>query len=148
MMIYFGADHRGFGLKEALKVFLTAQGYEVVDKSNEHYDESDDYPDFAATVAGAVSEDPEHRRGILLCGSGVGVDIVANKRKGVRSALAFSEEQARLSRNDDDTNVLSIASDFINEERAKKIAEVWLATPFSGDKRHVRRLQKIAALES
>ncbi len=79
MLIFIGADHRGFQLKESLKKYLEDSGYEVIDVGNDHYDENDDYPDFAAKAAKAVREDPANRRGILICGSGVGVDVVANK---------------------------------------------------------------------
>ena len=147
MLIYIGADHRGFELKESLKKFLKDQGYEAVDLGNDHYDESDDYSDFAAKVGQAVSDDPESRRGILICRSGAGVDIVANKFKRVRSVLAQNPDQAYLTRNDDDTNVLSLASEFTSEEAAQKIILTWLKTPFSGEEKNQRRLQKIGNLE-
>ncbi len=143
MFIFIGSDHRGFKLKEALKIFLKENGYEAVDVGNDHYDENDDYPDFAKAVAEKVAENPENNRGILICRSGVGVDIVANKFKGVRSALASNPEQARLSRNDDDANILSLAADFLSENEMREIISVWLETPFSGDENHKRRLQKI-----
>ncbi len=148
MLIYIGADHRGFNLKETLKRFLKDQGYEVIDVGNEVYDENDDYPDFAALVSRAISQDSVSRRGILICGSGVGMDIVANKFKGVRSALINSPDQAYLSRNDDDTNVLCLAADFLDQEQAQKILSTWLATPFSGKEIYQRRLQKISDIES
>lgn len=159
-MLYIGSDHRGFKLKEALKIFLKDRGEEVFDLGNDHYDENDDYPDFASLVAEKVSAtsaelrglDADQRRnkevrGILLCGSGVGVDIVANKLKGIRSALIFDSKQAYLSRNDDDANVLSLAADFLTEDQAKKILEVWLTAPFSGIEKYKRRLDKIRGLE-
>src|SRR4030042_7074454 len=136
MLIYIGADHRGFELKESLKNFLMNKGYEVIDVGNTKFDENDDYPDFAKAVGFAVSQDPNARRGILVCGSGVGVDIVANKFKGERSSLAFNPDQAFLARNDDDANVLSLPADFLNEEDAEKILGTWLATAFSGKEPH------------
>ncbi len=148
MLIYIGADHRGFQLKEILKNFLKEQGYEVIDVGNDHYDENDDYTDFAVSVGRAISEDPYNRRGVLICRSGIGVDIVANKFKGVRSALVSNPDQAYLSRNDDDTNVLSLAAEFLSDEQAKKILSVWLQTPFSGEEHHKRRLKKIIEIES
>lgn len=148
MLIYIGADHRGFKLKEALKSFLKDHGYEVVDVGNKIYDENDDYPDFAKPLAKAVSQDFLTRRGVLVCGSGVGMDIVANKFFGVRSALVCNADQAFMSRAHNDANVLSLASDFISEEDAKKILTVWLKTKFSGEEKHRRRLQKIADLEN
>lgn len=146
MVIYIGADHRGFKLKEYLKQFLDGEGYEVVDLGNTVYDEKDDYPDFAAVVAKKVSLD-ENSRGILICGSGVGVDIVANKFSNVRSALAFSPDQAYDSRNDDDTNVLSLAADFLSSAAAAKIVQTWLQTPFADEERFRRRLNKISQIE-
>ena len=148
MLIYIGADHRGFQLKENLKEFLIRQGYEVIDAGNKVYDENDDYPDFVITVAKAVSQDPANRRGILICGSGVGVDVVANKFRGVRSALVGNSDQAYLSRNHNDANVLSLASDFLDEEQAKKILSTWLQTDFSNEPRHQRRLDKIRNIEN
>ena len=148
MLIYIGADHRGFQLKEALKKFLKDQGYELIDVGNDHYDEQDDYPDFAKLAARSVNQDPFNRRGVLICGSGVGVDIVANKFDGVRSALAFNADQAYLSRYDDDVNVLSLAADFLDEETAKQILKTWLATAFSNKEHHKRRLNKIREIEN
>jgi len=148
MLIYIGADHKGFQLKESLKKFLKDKGYEVVDVGNNHYDENDDYPDFAKLVARAISQDPFNRRGILICGSGIGMDIVANKFKNVRSALVSNSDQAYLSRNDDDANVLSLAADFLDEEQAQKILTTWLVTPFSNKEHHKRRLEKITEIES
>ena len=148
MLIYIGADHRGFQLKESLKSYLKTSGYEVVDIGNDKYLATDDYPDFAALVARKVSLDPENSKGILICGSGVGVDVAANKFKNVRSALAFNTEQAAMSRSDDNANVLSLAADYLEEAEAKKILTVWLATPFSGEERNQRRLRKIEDLEA
>lgn len=147
MLIYIGADHQGFQLKDALKKFLKERGYEVIDVGNDKYDENDDYPDFAALVARQVAQDVFTRRGILICGSGAGVDITANKFKDIRSVLAANPDQAYLSRKDDDTNVLSLAAEFTSEEIAKKITSVWLSTPFSGGERYKRRIEKIRDLE-
>lgn len=148
MTIFIGADHRGLKLKEKLKQFLSNKGYTVFDKGNDHYDESDDYPDFAGLVAQEVAEDPDNRRGILICGSGVGIDVAANKFSRVRSALANNSDQAFSSRNDVDANVLCLAADFLDEEEAKKILSVWLQTPFSKEERHKRRLRKIGEIEA
>ncbi|KKR89127.1 MAG: hypothetical protein UU85_C0003G0044 [Candidatus Wolfebacteria bacterium GW2011_GWA2_42_10] len=147
MLIYIGADHQGFRLKESLKKFLKNQGYEIVDVGNSHYDEDDDYPDFAGLVARQVAQDSTNRRGVVICSSGVGVDITANKFKGARSALVDNIEAARLSRHDDDANVLALAARFINEEEAKKILDIWLKTPFSGEEKHKKRLEKIKNIE-
>ena len=107
----------------------------------------DDYPDFALEVTKKVSEDLENNRGILICGSGIGVDIVANKIKGARSALCFDVNQAKASRNDDNTNILSLPADYISEDLAKEIVKVWLETPFSGEENHTRRIEKIKKIE-
>ena len=147
MTIYIGADHRGFALKEHLEQFLTAKGYQVADIGNDHYDEADDYPDFAAKVAKNISEEYETARGILICGSGVGVDVVANKFPRVRSALAMTPDQAYDARNDDNANVLSLASNYTSPEAAEKIVSAWLATPFAGDERYRRRIKKIDDIE-
>ena len=96
-MIYLGADHRGFRLKEEIKKFLAEKNYQFEDMGNLAYDPNDDYTDFAKLVAKKVSEKPEENKGILICGSGVGVDIVANKFKGVRSALADDVQTAKQS---------------------------------------------------
>ncbi|MEK7520456.1 MAG: RpiB/LacA/LacB family sugar-phosphate isomerase [Patescibacteria group bacterium] len=149
MLIHIASDHRGFKLKEALKIFLKENAYQFADLGSERYEEGDDYPDFAARVAEKISagaSGPD--RGMVICGSGVGVDVVANKFRGVRVALVASPDQAFVSRNDDDTNVLALAADFLDEETAKKIVATWLATPFSGEERHRRRLRKISELEN
>ena len=148
MLIYIGADHRGFNLKESLKQFLKDEGYEVIDVGNDHYDKDDDYPDFAALAAHAVSQDSINRRGVLICGSGAGMNIVANKFEGVRAVSINNSEQAKLSRNDGDSNIISLSADFIDKEKAEDILRVWLKTPFSGDERHKRRLKKIMEIEN
>jgi len=146
MKIYIGADHRGFELKKELKKFLIEKGYEVEDAGAFKYDKDDDYPDFAEAVAEKVSKD-DSARGILLCGSGTGMDAAANKVRGVRATLAFSKEITRAARNDDDVNVISLPADFLKSQEAEEIAEIFLKTPFEAVERRVRRLQKIAEIE-
>lgn len=146
-MLYIGADHRGYKLKESLKTYLKKLNFEFEDLGALEIVPDDDYPDYAIKVAQKVSENPKENLGILICGSGVGVDIVANKFKGVRSALIFSAEQARMSRNDDNANVLSLSADFTDENSAKEILKIWLETPFSRLERYARRLEKIKAIE-
>ena len=146
MKIYIGADHRGFELKKELKKFLIEKGYEVEDAGAFKYDKDDDYPDFAEAVAEKVSKD-DSARGILLCGSGTGMDAAANKVRGVRATLAFSKEITRAARNDDDVNVISLPADFLKPEEAEEIVEIFLKTPFEAAERRVRRLQKIAEIE-
>lgn len=147
MLFYIGADHRGFELKESLKNYLKKSGYEVVDVGAETYNQRDDYPDFAALVARKISLDPENSRGILICGSGVGVDVVANKFKNVRSVLALNPDQVAASKNDDNTNVISFPADYVKEEDVKKMLGAWIAALFSGEERFVRRLKKIEDIE-
>jgi ribose 5-phosphate isomerase B len=146
-MIYIASDHRGFKLKEVIEKYLSENGYTVSDLGNDHYDKTDDYPEFASRVAKKVSADPKNSKGIVLCGSGIGVDIVANKFDGVRSALVSSSEQAIASRRDDDTNVLALAADYFSPDEVKELAKIWLETSFSGNDRYKRRLGEIEELE-
>lgn len=147
MVIYFGADHRGFDLKEAMRRDLESKGYEIVDLGNKEYDEDDDYVDFAESVARKVSLAPEAVRGVLVCGSGAGVDIAANRVPGVRSVLGISPDQVLSARRDDDVNVLSLSADETEEEEAFRMLKVFLETSFSGEEKHRRRLQKLIRLE-
>lgn len=142
-MIYLGADHRGYKLKEEIKKSLAEADLGFEDLGNAVYDPNDDYTDFAKLVAQKISEKPDERKGILICGSGVGVDITANKFKGVRSALADDIETAKQSRAHDDTNVLSLPADEVDFELAKKIVSAWLETPFSNGEKYKRRIDKI-----
>ncbi|MBI4037029.1 RpiB/LacA/LacB family sugar-phosphate isomerase [Candidatus Daviesbacteria bacterium] len=145
-MIYLGSDHRGFELKEQLKKRLVDEGLEITDLGNDHLDPNDDYVDFAQKVASAVQND-EKNRGILLCGSGVGVDMVANKISGIRSSLVFDVTRAKQSREHEDANVLSLAADVLDPETVWEIVKTFLETSFSQDVKHIRRLQKLSALE-
>ncbi len=147
MLIYIGADHQGFALKEKIKLFLSARGYSVADLGAKAYEEGDDYPLYAAAVAKKVSEEFETSRGIVICGSGVGVDAVANKFRRVRSALVASSDQAFDSRNDDDSNVLALGANYLDDPTAQKIITTWLQTPFSGESRHRKRIDEINNLE-
>ncbi len=149
-MIYLGADHRGFKLKEKIKEWLSSQGLEFEDLGNTVYDKDDDYPDFAAQVAWRVAEDSKENRGILLCGSGVGVDVVANKINSVRSALIWSDDEAlvKQSRLHDGSNVLSLPADHISEKQVLNIIKTWLEAPHPTEERHLRRIGKISNLES
>ncbi|OIO49913.1 MAG: hypothetical protein AUJ39_00095 [Parcubacteria group bacterium CG1_02_42_13] len=145
MIIYIASDHRGFVAKEALKKYLIESAYNVRDLGNDHYDENDDYPSFAIDVAKKVSADFDNK-GILLCGSGVGMDIVANKFKGIRSSLCFSPDQAYAARQDDDVNILSLPAEYVDEDGLKKIVSTWLQTPFSNIEKHTRRLGEMRNL--
>jgi len=147
MIIYLGADHQGFQLKEAIKSFLKNKGYQIEDVGNLRYDEQDDYPEFAVAVGKRVSEDYENSRGILICASGVGMSIVANKFMHVRAALVATPDQAFDSRNDDDANVLVIAANYATSDMARKILITWLETPFLREPRYRRRIAEIDRVE-
>lgn len=133
-------------MKNDLAVWLKSEGHTVTDVGPTEYHEDDDYPDYGMRVARAVAEQPE-RRGIVLCGSGVGMSVVANKAPGIRAALIHDPAIARAARNDDDNNVLALGSDYIDTKSAKEVITQWLATPFSGAERHQRRIKKIAQYE-
>lgn len=142
MKIYLGADHAGYRSKEQLKTMLTNLGFKWEDLGNDSLKPNDDYPDFAKKVARAVSEQ-DSARGILICDSGVGMAIVANRFKGVRAAVVYSVKQARHSRTDNDSNVLALGSEYSSRWQLARIIKVWLNTPFSKAKRHHRRVAKI-----
>jgi len=146
-MLYIGADHRGFGLKESLKRYLTQNDIKFEDFGASQLEPGDDYVDYGLAVARAVAIDPTIHKGILICGGGIGMDIVANKVKGIRSALVGSVHQAVSARTDDDTNILVLEADETTPDDAGDIADRWLNTEFSGAERHVRRLEKISQLE-
>lgn len=146
MVIYFGADHRGAALKDQVLQFTKSLGYEVFDVHPQASPE-DDYPDIASIVAKKVAEDPANGRGVVVCASGAGVDITANKVKGIRCALGLSTDQVFDARHDDDVNVLAFASDFQDAEQAGAMMKVFLSTPFAGEERFVRRLKKIHDIE-
>jgi len=147
MKIFLGADHRGFELKEKLKEWLKDHGYSVEDLGAHRMDVNDDYPDFAFAVSEKVAENPGEHRGILLCGSGAGMDVAANKVAGVRATAAWNTDSAGHIRSHDDVNVISIAADWIKPETAAEIVRIFLETSFSGEERHIRRLKKIQEME-
>ncbi len=142
--IVIGGDHGGFVLKKAIVNYLKKKAL-IVKDAGTFSEKSVDYPDTAYKVARHVSRHKSWR-GILICKSGIGNAIVANKVKGVRAALCYTIKSARLSRLHNDANVLVLGSMFVSEERAKKIVEVWLKTPFEGG-RHLRRVRKIERIE-
>ncbi|HYF05239.1 MAG TPA: RpiB/LacA/LacB family sugar-phosphate isomerase [Patescibacteria group bacterium] len=146
-MIYIGSDHGGFGLKEKIKQFLKESGHEYVDVGPFAFDPADDYPDYARLVAEKVSGDPSDF-GILICRSGQGVNITANKFKGVRSALVWNEKESVASKSDDMVNILALPSDYITDDEGIRIVKVWLETPWPREGRHVRRVEKIREIET
>ena len=143
-MIFIGSDHAGFSLKELFKKILIEKGLDIFDAGCFGPD-SVDYPDFGFSVAEKVSTGIAER-GILICGSGIGMSIVANKFPRVRAALCFDEEMARMSRLHNDSNILVLAGRWTDVPKAERILAVWLETAFEGG-RHARRLEKITELE-
>ena len=146
MKIYIGADHRGYKLKEKLKKWLE-KNYKVEDLGAKELDPKDDSTTYAERVASMVV-DNKGSRGILLCGSGVGVDVVANKFDGVRASIGKEVGQVKAGRKDDDMNILVIASDFTEEKQAKEMVNAFLKTKFTGKSHHKVRLQEIERIEA
>lgn len=144
-MIYISSDHSGFNLKNYLIKTFKDKGVDFEDLGPKELDGGDDYPDFAINLVKMVEENPENK-GILICRNGVGMSVVANRFKGIRAALSWSAIHAKSSRNDDDSNVLTIPADYINEIEAVDTVETWLNTPFSGEERMARRLAKLNSL--
>ena len=147
MKVYIGADHRGYKLKEKLFQWLVDGKYSVDDYGAYELDVSDDYVVYAEKVASVVSK-VDNRRGVLLCGSGVGVDVVANKFDGVRASVGKSADQVKAGRRDDDMNVLVLAAEFTGVEEAKEMLKAFLETKFDQKSRHKRRLEDIKRIEA
>jgi len=143
-VVALGADHAGFPLKEDLKTWLIGRGYDVVDLGTQSA-ESVDYPDFAVGVGSAVTAGKADR-GILVCGTGIGMAMAANKLPGVRAATCSDAFTARMSREHNDANVLALGARITSREAAIEILELWLDTDFAGG-RHARRVDKIVALD-
>lgn len=146
-MVYLGADHRGFELKEQLKSHLHDRAIPFEDLGAKTLAPDDDFVDYALAVAQAVARDPEEHMGIVLCGSGAGVDIVANKVKGIRGALLFLPTQAADARRDDAINVVALSADHLSIRDTNAIIDQCLDTPVSAEEHHRRRVQKISAWE-
>jgi ribose 5-phosphate isomerase B len=147
MKIFIGADHKGYALKERLVKYLKRAGYEVEDKGDTELNPEDDFPYFAAKVANSVvAPEDGDARGILICGSGQGMAMAANRFKGVRAALCWDRQSAREARNDDDSNVLCLPAQQVEQHEAEVIAETWLNTRFAGAARFQRRIEEIDRL--
>ncbi len=146
MRIAVGSDHRGFGLRAKIVELLNRLGQEVIDVGTYDRDDSVDYPDVASVVAQKVSNG-EVQRGILICGTGLGMSIVANKFPGVRAAPCHDDLTAEMSRRHNDLNVLCLSGDMLGERLMDRLVEIWLKTEFEGG-RHARRVEKITALEN
>lgn len=147
MKVYVGADHNGFGLKTSLVEYLKRAGYEVEDNGGARLDPQDDFPIFAARVAKDIltSEDQD-ARGILICGSGQGMCMAANRFKGIRACLGYDRESVRSARNDDDANVLCLPARHLQKDNANILVETFLNTPFSHVGKYQRRIQEMDSL--
>ncbi len=144
MKIYIGADHNGFALRSSLIEYLKRAGYDVIDEGDKQPDAGDDFPVFARNVAAAVlSSTDKDARGILICGSGQGMCMTANRFKGIRALLGYDRESVRSARNDDDANVLCLPANILKEDSAYTLVDVFLTTPFAGAARFVRRLREM-----
>lgn len=146
MRVYLGSDHAGFALKGALARHLRGLGHEPVDCGPASFDPDDDYPPYCLRAASRAALDPGSLA-IVLGGSGNGEAIAANKVKGARCALAWSEETARLGRAHNDANVMSLGARMTSEAEALRLVEIFVTTPFSGQERHARRIAQLAAYE-
>lgn len=165
MKIFIATDHSGLDLKNTIKEFLEKEGHEVVDCGAYTFDKNDDYPDFIGKAAEGVSKDPQNCRGIVIGGSGEAEMMTANKFKNVRCGLFYTPaipvaaadvtgristdpfEIIRLTREHNDANMLSLSARFLKTEDALKAVKLWLETPFPGDERHQRRIEKISKIE-
>jgi len=146
MKIAVGSDHAGFPLKAVVMEVIKAEGHEAIDVGT-YSTESVDYPDFSAAV-GRMVRDGEADRGVILCGSGVGAAVAANKLRGVRAGLCHDTYSAHQCVEHDDVNVLALGARVIGEEPAKEIVTAFLRAKFTGEERHVRRLKKVLAIEA
>ena len=147
MRIHIGSDHAGLELKAALVSYLQGKGHDVKDHGPHEYDAVDDYPDFCIPAAIATVAEPGSL-GIVLGGSGNGEQIAANKVKGVRAALAWNIETAKLARDHNNANVVGIGGRMHSIDECKAIIDTFIETPFSNDERHIRRINKIAKYEN
>jgi ribose 5-phosphate isomerase B len=146
--IYLGADHNGYHLKKKIISYLKKSGYNLHDEGDEKLDPEDDFTVFAARVVHAMkASNDKEARGILICGSGQGMAIAANRHKGIRAGIGWSPEAARSIRNDEDSNVLALPSELLQEEKDwKHIIDTWLNTPFAGAARYKRRNKQLDEL--
>ncbi len=144
MKIYVGADHNGFRLRNSLIEYLKRAGYDVVDEGDEHLDPEDDFPVFAQkTVNDVLSSEDDEPRGILICGSGQGMCMAANRFRGIRAALVYDRESAKSSRNDDNSNIACLPAKLLENDQTNVLVETWLTTKFAAAPRFVRRLNEI-----
>ena len=146
-MLYIASDHRGYKLKKRIiRYFKNELKTEIKDLGAFEYNKNDDYPDYAVPLSEKVSSNNKDK-GILICGNGVGVCIVANKTKNIRAGIGYNISVAESMRNDDNSNILCLAADHLTEDHALVIVKKWLETPFGNAERYVRRLKKVEELE-
>lgn len=143
MTIFIGADHNGFDLKNKLMEYLQEKNIRVEDMGNYEHDPEDDYPVYAKKVAEAVLQNPQEFRGIVICGSGIGVSIAANRYKGIRCGICLSTEAAKHGRENDHINVISLASDYTPFEEAKQIVDTFIETDEVKKDKYVRREKQL-----
>lgn len=147
MKIYLGTDHNGYRYRQQVIDYLKLEGHSVVDESNSELSPDDDFPVFAGKVCSAlIGDEDRDTRGILICGSGQGMVMAANRFKGIRAGLGYSSEAAIAVRNDEDSNVLSLPSSVLGGNEWQHIVSVWLKTPFAGASRYIRRNQELDEL--
>jgi ribose 5-phosphate isomerase B len=146
MKIFLGSDHNGFEYKNQLHKALELAGHEVVDEGGLTLDATDDFPQFASKVVHSVLNAGPEDRGILICGSGQGMCMAANRFKGIRASLCWNTHEARSARNDDDSNILCLSSKYLSLEETGTIMATFLSTPFTGADRYKRRIQQLDEL--
>jgi ribose 5-phosphate isomerase B len=147
MKIFVAADHNGFEFRKHVIDFLKRSGHDVVDEGDDKLDPQDDFPQFAGRSMHALLADSDHQaRAVLICGSGQGMCIAANRFKGVRACLCLDAQEARTARNDDDCNVLCLPARLMSAQEAEPIISAWLTTPFAGAERFKRRIKELDEL--
>jgi ribose 5-phosphate isomerase B len=146
-MIYLAADHNGYEMKEKIKEYLTQKGIDFEDMGPYAHDKDDDYPDFAYLAAKKVAQNPQHNRGILLCGSGVGMALVANKVTGVYCAQVWNRKMARGAREHNGINTISFGVDYTDQDEIFASIEEFLSSPAKTAERHLRRFKKVQEVE-
>ena len=147
MKLFIGCDHRGFKLKNALIEYLQEKDIRVEDLGNYEYDPLDDYPDFSKKVASAVLQDLENSLGIMVCGSGVGASIAANRFKKIRCGLGFEKDQVKHIKERDQINILALPSDYVDFEKAKILVDTFIETETLKDEKYLKRINKIEELD-
>lgn len=145
MKIFIASDHRGFNLKKSIVDHLRKKAHEVVDIGPEVYEHEDDYPDYVIPLMNNVAKN-DLSLGVVICGNGVGVSMLANKNKKIRCGLAFSVDQTKSARTDDNINVLALAANYTIPNEAIKMVDAFISTTFSNAERHIRRINKVESL--